>query len=91
MSVGSSQLVRSAPEPRSSFGSWASTAGSVVSSVGNSVANIAVPSMDIGNLTNLLNQQMQFQQVMQKVSMASNVMRSQHEAEMAPIRNMRVG
>jgi hypothetical protein len=32
--------------------------------------------MDIGNLTNLLYQQMQFQQVMQKVSMASNVMRS---------------
>lgn len=43
------------------------------------------------DITNLLNQQIQIQQLMQTVSMASNIARSQHETEMAPIRNMRVG
>jgi hypothetical protein len=91
ISVGGSPLARSAPEPRNSLGTWLSTAGSAVASVGSTVADITVPGMNIGSLTDLLNQQIQFQQIMQRVSMASNVLRSQHEAEMAPIRNMRVG
>lgn len=91
MAVTNSPLTRAAPEPRSSLGSWTSTAGSLVAAVGDSVGDIAVPGMNIGSLTDLLNKQIQFQQVMQTVSMASNVLRSQHEAEMAPIRNMRVG
>lgn len=91
LSVGSSPLTRSAPEPRSSLGSWVSTAGSAVASVGSSVADIAVPGMNLVSIEALLNQQMMVQQVMQQVSMQSNLLRSQHEAEMAPIRNMRVG
>jgi hypothetical protein len=91
MSVGSSSLVRSAPEPRSTLGSWSATAGSVASSVGKTVADIVVPDMNIGSLTAMLNKQMYIQQVTQAVSMASNVLRSQHDAEMAPIRNMRAG
>ena len=45
----------------------------------------------MGDFTGLLQQQIEIQRVMQIVSMASNVERSKHETEMAPIRNMRVG
>jgi len=48
------------------------------------------PFMGTG-LEDLLNQQMQIQLLMQHVSMQSNILRSQHEMEMAPIRNMRLG
>lgn len=61
----------------------ASTASTLVG-IGSSV-------IDGAGITNLLNQQIQIQQVMQTVSMISNVERSKHEIEMAPIRNMRVG
>lgn len=91
VSVGSSPLLRSAPEPRSSLGTWAGTAGSVLASVGGALPTIGSSVLDGGSITNLLNQQIQVQQVMQTVSMASNIARSQHETEMAPIRNMRVG
>lgn len=91
MSVGDSSLVRSAPEPRNTLGSWGATAGSVVTSVGKTVANIVAPDLNIGSMTDLLNRQLYIQQVMQQVTMASNVLRSQHDAEMAPIRNMRAG
>jgi hypothetical protein len=43
------------------------------------------------DLTQLLNMQIQIQREMQVVSMISNIAKSQHEMEMAPVRNMRVG
>lgn len=85
-----SPLLRIPPEPRSSSGTWLSSAASAVSSLGQ--AALGVTGLGNGaDITNLLNQQIQIQQVMQTVSMASNIARSQHETEMAPIRNMRVG
>jgi len=90
LSLGDSQMLRSLPEPRSSGGAWLRSAASAVSTIGQAALGVS----GLGNgaeITNLLNQQIQIQQVMQTVSMASNIARSQHETEMAPIRNMRVG
>ncbi len=91
VSVGDSPLIRSAPEPRHSLGSWVTTAGSAVASTASALTGVGASVIDGASITNLLNQQIQVQQIMQTVSMASNVARSQHETEMAPIRNMRVG
>jgi len=91
VSVGGSTLMRSAPEPRNSLGSWVTTAGSAVASTTSALTGIGASVMDGASITNLLNQQIQIQQIMQTTSMLSNVARSQHETEMAPIRNMRVG
>ena len=91
VSVGESPLMRAAPEPRNSLGSWVTTAGSAVTSPASALTGLGASVIDGASITNLLNQQIQIQQIMQTVSMASNVARSQHETEMAPIRNMRVG
>jgi hypothetical protein len=91
VSVGDSPLMRSAPEPRNSLGSWVTTAGNAVASTTSALTGIGASMMDGASITNLLNQQIQIQQIMQTTSMLSNVYRSQHETEMAPIRNMRVG
>lgn len=91
ISVKGSELLRAAPEPSSSLGTWVSSAGTALASAGVSIADIAVPGINVGSVTDLLNKQIQYQQFMQTVSMASNVARSQHETEMAPIRNMRLG
>ena len=91
VSVAGSPLLRYPPEPRSSFGNWAQLAGSTVGSVANTAAATGL-GLGLGtDLTSLLNQQIQIQQEMQVVSMQSNISRSQHEMEMAPIRNMRIG
>lgn len=90
VSVGGSPLTRSAPEPRSPLGSWAATAGSVVNTVATTLPDVG-SVLDGAGIVKLLNDQIQIQQVMQSVSMFSNVQRSRHETEMAPIRNMRVG
>jgi hypothetical protein len=91
VSLGGSTLMRSAPEPRNSLGSWVTAAGSAVASTTSALTGIGASVMDGASITNLLNQQIQIQQIMQTTSMLSNVARSQHETEMAPIRNMRVG
>lgn len=91
VTVGGSPMYRYAPEPRSSFGSWAQVAGSTVGSVAGAAAGAGL-GLGLGtDLTSLLNQQIQIQQEMQVISMQSNISRSQHEMEMAPIRNMRIG
>jgi hypothetical protein len=83
--------MRFAPEPRNSLGSWFTAAGTAVASTASTLAGVGSSVIDGSSITTLLNQQIQIQQIMQTVSMASNVARSQHETEMAPIRNMRVG
>jgi hypothetical protein len=45
----------------------------------------------MGDFQSLLNAQMEVQRVMAMVSMESNISKSRHETEMAPIRNLRVG
>jgi len=89
--VASSPLMRFAPQPRSASGSWIQSATSAVSSTLAGIANVATGVDDSMNLTSLLNQQIAIQQEMQVISMASNIAKSKHEMEMAPIRNMRVG
>jgi hypothetical protein len=91
VSVGNSPLLRLAAEPQSSDTDWLGSAASAVSSVASAALGAGTGFTDTAGITNLLNQQIRIQQVMQTVSMASNVARSQHETEMAPIRNMRVG
>ena len=90
ISANNSTLLRVAPEPRNSLGSWMQS----VASAGLSVASSAVPGLSAvggSEMQDLLNMQIQVQREMQIVSMFSNVERSKHETEMAPIRNMRVG
>lgn len=90
VSVNASSLFRTAPEPRNSL-------GSAVKSLATTGANLAgdlLPGLDpfLGTgLDSLINQQIQIQLLMQQVSMVSNIARSQHEMEMTPVRNMRLG
>lgn len=86
LSLTGSSLARALPEPRSSLAQWgkaAVTAGT--DAIGTLIGS---GSSDLGGL---LNMQIQIQREMQVVSMISNVAKSQHEMEMAPVRNMRVG
>lgn len=90
VSMNASSLFRVAPEPRNSLGSaMKSLASSGADLVGDVLPGLN-PFMGTG-LEDLLNQQMQIQLLMQQVSMLSNISRSQHEMEMAPVRNMRLG
>lgn len=89
--VGSSPLLRYAPQPRGSGGSWLQSATSAITTTLGAAANVATGVDNSMTLTNLLNQQIAIQQEMQQISMLSNIAKSHHEMEMAPIRNMRVG
>jgi len=86
LNVGGSVLARALPEPRSSLAQW----GEAVVDTGMDAVGSMLGS-NSAELTQLLNMQIQIQREMQIISMASNVSKSQHETEMAPIRNMRVG
>jgi hypothetical protein len=89
ISVPGSQFVRYAPEPRSAGGFW-SQASNAFSFVSSTLGNLtAVPGAE--QFQALLQEQMRVQMVMQVVSMQSNLLKSQHETEMAAVRNMRVG
>lgn len=90
LAVGGSTLLRTLPEPRNSLQSL----GQGLLSAGAQVAGSLIPGGDVlgaSNLETLLQMQIQIQQVMQYFSMQSNIEKSKHETEMAPIRNMRVG
>lgn len=87
-----SDLTRALPEPRGSGGVpnlWP-VATQALSAVG-SLVGAGTGLSGSPSIANLLNQQIEIQMVMQVVSMRSNIERSRHEIEMAPIRNMRVG
>lgn len=86
LSVGGSVLARTLPEPRSSLAQW----GRAAVNTGMDAIGTLVGSGG-EDLTQLLNMQIEIQRQMQVVSMISNVAKSQHETEMAPVRNMRVG
>jgi hypothetical protein len=86
LTLGGSLLTRALPEPRPSMVTLgADMLNSGMDAVGGVMAGGA------SELTELLNVQLQIQREMQVVSMTSNVLKSQHEMEMAPVRNMRVG
>ena len=91
-----SDLVRFPPEPRNStFGQWGRAALTSASSIGGAVLGVATGvgsgASGMGDFQSLLNTQMEVQRVMAMVSMESNISKSRHETEMAPIRNLRVG
>jgi hypothetical protein len=92
-----SGLMRQPPEPRNSAGRWgqvlastlSSAAGTVLGATG--VGGIGGGLGDVSQFQDLLGEQMRIQLIMQTVTMESNISKSKHEIEMAPIRNMRVG
>jgi hypothetical protein len=90
VSVNASTLFRAAPEPRNSLGSAVKSLAATGAGVVGDILPGVNPFLGTG-LEDMLNQQMQIQLLMQDVSMRSNILRSQHEMEMAPIRNMRLG
>jgi hypothetical protein len=54
------------------------------------VPQAAIPGMS-SDYSKLLTQQQQMQKEMMEVSLISNILKSKHEAQMAPVRNIRVG
>lgn len=88
---GSSPMLRALPEPRSTLGSWVSSAASAVAQVATT-AFTGNPMLDSAqDFSQLFATQLEVQREMQYWTMASNIARSSHETEMAPVRNMRVG
>lgn len=75
------------PEPASRVGIDFRSALSAASSV---VSGGTFPGID-GDYAELLNKQIEMQQQMQLVTMQSNIEKSRHETQMAPVRNIRVG
>jgi hypothetical protein len=88
IALSGSPMYRNVPEPRNSGGSWLNHAVSGVNNVLGGAASVFGGATDIPGL---LNKQIEIQMIMQLVSMESNIARSKHETEMAPIRNMRIG
>jgi hypothetical protein len=86
LNVGGSILARALPEPRSSLAQW----GKAAVNTGMDAVGTLLGSGS-SDLAGLINMQIQIQREMQMVSMISNIAKSQHEMEMAPVRNMRVG
>ena len=83
-------LLRQLPEPRSSTGAWVSALTTTVGNVASTALG-ATSALGGGEFGQLLTLQMEVQKEMAEVSMLSNISKSQHETEMAPIRNLRVG
>jgi hypothetical protein len=54
------------------------------------VPQTVIPGMS-SDYSKLLTQQQQMQKEMMEVSLISNILKSKHEAQMAPVRNIRVG
>lgn len=88
-------MLRYPPEPRSSLtsglGQWATTATSAVRQVAAAAVSSGFFPDPTGDLGALLQQQIQIQLEMQVWTARSNIARSEHEIQMAPVRNMRVG
>jgi hypothetical protein len=81
-------LSRFIPEPKSSRAfSWSNVLTKLTETAAQGVTGAYSGEM---NLNDLLTQQMAMQREMMIVSMISNVERTKHETQMAPVRNMRV-
>lgn len=81
-------LGRFIPTPKSSvsgFGKVLRTAGDALKSVSSTMVGIDP------EYRSLIEKQIEVQTQMQLVSMESNIEKSKHETQMAPIRNIRVG
>jgi hypothetical protein len=86
-----SSMLRYAPEPHSTLGKWVQAATSTVANMATT-ALTGNPMLDsAADFQQLIQTQIQVQRDMQIYTMVSNLERSKHETEMAPVRNMRVG
>ncbi len=74
------------PRPGSGFGSM------VQSLIGNVLGKFGVSNTGINpEYSNLIEKQLEMQEQMQLVSLYSNIIKSEHETQMAATRNIRVG
>lgn len=86
--LSGSGLARFIPEPKSGL----STFGKVLSSIGSAVSGAGGSLVGVDSkYTELIQMQIRAQEQMQQVSLVSNLEKSKHETQMAPIRNIRVG
>ncbi len=76
------------PEPETRLGKTFSSVMKGVMGAANGILG-GVADID-GNYENLLSMQLQMQEQMQRVSLLSNIYKSEHETQMAAIRNIRV-
>jgi len=81
------RLIRYLPEPGSGT---AGAFGQILSSITKATAPVEGGGVD-NQLANLMSEQLAQQERLQMVSLYSNVAKSEHETQMAPIRNIRVG
>ena len=92
--INSMELKRFKPEPQSrllsGFNSIVQGISKAAKSAMSYVSNVD-PIASEANYSDLLNKQIEMQEQMQVVSMASNIEKSKHETQMAAIRNIRVG
>src|SRR5437868_1372733 len=86
---GALSLARIAPEPRSRNGASFSTVARSLSS--DYFTSDPGFGQIMGQYQDLINTQIETQTQMQLVSMESNILKSEHETQMAAIRNVRVG
>lgn len=80
-------LDRIQPEPKVGSSSFLKVAQNVLGAVAGTAVDAAIP----GDINALLEKQMAMQMMMLQTSMISNVSKTQHEASMAPVRNIRAG
>jgi hypothetical protein len=88
-----SNSVRYLPTPQTSgaFDGAKSFVSTLINSAVNMVANNTGINPSEFTTQDLLNKQLEVQKEMMMTSMISNVNKSKHETEMAPVRNIRVG
>lgn len=87
LQIADASLLRIVPEPQTTdngaaFGNILSTLSDVATSVAGA---------GLGAYGPMMQEQLKVQQEMLQITMISNIQRSKHETEMAPVRNLRVG
>lgn len=92
--LASGGLSRFIPEPKSRLGL---DFGSVIKGVGSLVGSVTGGTLGVGaggipsETQALLDTQYQLQLQLQNVTMVSNTLRTEHEMEMTPLRNLKLG
>lgn len=96
--VSNTDLERFQPEPLSdssiNFQDVLSTVGNVAGSVLRSATGVSFSTGVAGvdsDYAAILNKQIALQEQMMMVSMQSNLIKTEHETKMAPVRNLRAG
>jgi len=90
LTLGSS-VARSTVEPRSG-NSFSETVGKLLRQLGGIAENVAGEAIGIDSkYQGLLDKQSEMQEQMLIVNLYSNILKSEHESKMAPVRNIRVG